>query len=380
LVARSLLFVSKRFSFVGGSTTLAISGLPHTLMQAEVHSDEDLLIAELARQVQGAADEAAARERFRREFDRLRCKLVMYPASGCRASDVFESTAQTARLLATRCLPLAIAIVMHLYPLCVLQCVPMPFMSPARFKRAMLLRAVRSRSLVLANAGSERSIAADQTLTARECADGIRIDGTYDYMSLSSVADIVLFKARVLDSDRMVLCAADLAADSVKIGSWKFNGNMRLSDTSSVTFTNHRVPQGRYLLVPDDANLRCISDYQRCWFHLFLAEMYLARVEHLHRVWSLPSTAEHVVSVHEVARLREYSLRLLDDFASDMKVAALLQTTSALKLRVSLLAQATSGVLRSRSEPTAAADAAELAYIKSQPTADDRILRSLMSG
>jgi hypothetical protein len=97
-------------------------------------------------------------------------------------------------------------------------------------------------------------------------------------------------------------------------------------------------------------------------------------------VWSLPSTAEHVVSVHEVARLREYSLRLLDDFASDMKVAALLQTTSALKLRVSLLAQATSGVLRSRSEPTAAADAAELAYIKSQPTADDRILRSLMSG
>lgn len=343
-------------------------------MQAVVQGDEDLLIAELARQVQEAAEEPVARARYRREFDRLCSKLAMYPASGGGASAVFESTAHTTRLLARRCLPLAIAVAMHLYPLCVLQCVPMPFLSPARLKRAMLLRAVRSRSLVLANAGSERANAADQTLTAREAPGGIRIDGTYDYMSLSSVADIVLFKASVADSGRMVLCAADLRADSVNIGPWRFSGNMRLSDTSSVTFTNHRVPHGRYLLVPDDANLRCISDYQRSWFHLFLAEMYLARVERLHRVWELPRTAEHVVSVYEAARLREYSLRLLDDFASDLEVDALLKTTSTLKLRVSLLAQATMRVLRSRTDSQAAADAAELGYIESQPTADDKIL------
>lgn len=350
-------------------------------MQAEVHSDEDLLIANLARAVNEAADESTARERYRREFARLRAKLVMYPDSASRPSTVFESTAATARLLATRCLPLAIAIVMHLYPLCVLQCVPMPVLSPARFKRAMLLRAVRNRSLILGNAGSERTHAADQTLVARETDDGVRIDGTYEYMSLSSVADIVLCKATLPERNRMVLCAADFRADTVRIGQWKFSGNMRLSDTSSVTFTNHRVPHGRYLLVPDDANLRCISDYQRSWFHLFLAEMYFARAEHLHRTWGLPHTPEHVVSAHEVSHLREYSLRLLDNFCGGPDFDMLLKTTSTLKLRVSLMAQATAMALRDRADSSTAdaqvlaADASELGFIKSQPTADEKILR-----
>ena len=54
-------------------------------------------------------------------------------------------------------LPLGIAVAMHLYPLCVLQCIPLPLLSFARFQRAMLLRTIRNRSLILANAGSERT-------------------------------------------------------------------------------------------------------------------------------------------------------------------------------------------------------------------------------
>ena len=348
-----------------------------------MHGDEDRMVREFAARVNDARDQASARVAYRHAFNELRSRLTLYPRPESRASAVFESAARTVRLLASRCLPLGLAVAMHLYPLCTLQCVPLPLVSPARFKRALLLRAIRNRSLILANAGSERSQGTDQPLVATQLADGIRVDGTCEYMSLGSVADIVLFRAKLADASGVVLCAADLKADSVRVGEWKFGGRMRLSDTSSVTFVDHRVPLGRYLLVPDDTALTCISDYQRSWFHLFLAEIYLARLEHSRAVWGVPRTTEHIVSLNEAARLREYSLHLLDNYSSSPDVDRLSKTTGALKLRVSLLAQSTASALRSLGDATIAdaqelaADIAELGYMKSQPTADAKILRSL---
>jgi hypothetical protein len=202
-------------------------------------------------------------------------------------------------------------------------------------------------------------------------------------MSLATVADVVFFKARLVNSNCTVLCAADLRVDSVRIGDWRFSGSMRLSDTSSVTFARHLVPHGRYVLVADDEVLRCTADYQRCWFHLFLAEMYLARLERLHHVWGLRRSAEQIMSLNELSRLREYALRLLDDFSSGSDIQPLKKTTGAMKLRVSLMAQSTMAALRGREDLTPAdtqqlrADASELGYIKSLPTADEIILRSI---
>jgi hypothetical protein len=138
--------------------------------------------------------------------------------------------------------------------------------------------------------------------------------------------------------------------------------------------------------VADDDALRCTSDYQRCWFHLFLAEMYLARLERLHQLWSLPRSVAHIVSLNELSQLREHALRLLDDFSSGGDIQPLKKTTSAMKLRVSLMAQSTMALLRSHKAETPAsaeqlqADASELGYIKAQPTADDIILRSIGAG
>jgi hypothetical protein len=352
-------------------------------MQAEIHANEDHPVTEFIERMNVAGDGPAAREAYRDGFNLLRSQLEMYPVSGRHASVVFESAAKTARNVAAGCLPLGIAVAMHLYPLCVLQCIPMPLLSFARFQRAMLLRAIRNRSLVLANAGGERTQGVQHCVLARQDAEGIRIDGTFEYLSLASVADVVFFKARLGDGNCTVLCAADLRADSVRIGEWRFSGSMRLSDTSSVTFTRHRVPHGRYVVVADDAVVRWTSDYQRCWFHLFLAEVYLARLERLHRVRGLPRSAEQILSLNELSRLREYALRLLDDFSSGSDTQPLNKTTSAMKLRVSLMAQSTMASLRAREGLTPAdarqlrAEANELRYIKSQPTADDIILRSI---
>jgi hypothetical protein len=352
-------------------------------MRARPHLAEDQLVTEFVARVNGAADEPAAREAYREGFTRLRRELTLYPVTGRGPSVVFESSATTARTLAASCLPLGIAVSMHFYPLCALQCMPLPLLSVARFQRTMLLRAIRNRSLIVANAGGERTRGRDHSVVAREDGEGIRLDGTFEYMSLATVADLALFKARMADNKRAVLCAADLHGDSVQFGQWKFSGSMRLSDTSSVTFAGHRIPHGRYVLVADDEALCCTADYQRCWFHLFLSDMYLARLERLHQVWGLPRSAEHIVSLNELAQLRAYALRLLDEFSSGFDPHRLKQTTSAMKLRVSLMAQSTMAALRDREElmPGDAsqlrADASELGYIKSQPTADDVILRSI---
>jgi hypothetical protein len=346
------------------------------------HAVEHQLVTEFIERMNSAGDGPAARACFGEGFTRLRSHLDLYPASGRHASIVFESAAKTARSLAAGCLPLGMAVAMHLYPLCVLQCIPLPLLSFARLQRARLLRTIRNRSLILANAGGERTQGAQHSVVARQDADGIRIDGTFEYMSLATVADVVFFKAPLADSHGSVLCAADLRADSVRIGDWRFSGSMRLSDTSSVTFIRHRVPPGRYVVVGDDV-VRCTSDYQRCWFHLFLAEVYLARLGRLHRLRALPRSAEHVLSLNELSQLREYALRLLDAFSSSSDIEPLKNTTSAMKLRVSLMAQSTMGFLHDQEELTPAdaqqlrVEASELRYIKSQPTADDIILRRM---
>lgn len=341
-------------------------------MQAAVRSNDSLLIANLAECVLDTADERAARHAYRRAFNQLRSQLSLYPA-GSRPSTVFESAAATVRSLGATCLPLAIAVSMHLYPFCVLQCVPIPLFSVARLKRALLLRTIRNRSLLLANTGSERIHGTTTPLTATPAADGVYVNGRCEYLSLSSIADIVLFKAELAESNHTVLCAADLRASSVRIGKWKFSGAMELSDTSAVTFVDHRVPNGHYLVVPDQVELGCISDYQRSWFHLFIAEMYLARVEHLRATCGLPESAEQRANRSEVARLRKQSLQLLDEYAIAVDVGPLTRSTAALKLRVSMMSQTTAAALRSRG---LIEEAGGLGYIKSQPTADERILRS----
>jgi alkylation response protein AidB-like acyl-CoA dehydrogenase len=269
-------------------------------MRAHPRIDEERLVAELVERTSRAVDEPAARDAYRDAFRRLCSQLDMYPVAGQPASAVFESAAATARNLAAHCLPLGIAVAMHLYPMCVLQCMPLPLLSLARFQRAMLLRTIRHRSLILANAGSERTRGDEHPVVARQDADGIQVDGTFEYMSLATVADVVLFKARLTHGPGTVLCAADLRADTVRIGGWRFSGSMRLSDTSSVTFAGHRVPQGRYVLAADDEALRCTSDYQRCWFHLFLVEMYLARLERMYRINGLVRSAEKICSITDM--------------------------------------------------------------------------------
>jgi hypothetical protein len=307
------------------------------------------------------------------EFDRLRSRVNLHPAESTAAA-TFQAAASTARTVSKECLPLGIGLVMHLYPLCASRCVPLPWFSQANFRRGKLLRAIDSRALILANAGSERAVAAQSPVTLSRTRDGVRINGTYDYVSLANVADIVMFCAPLAGSTGTVFCAADLRSSSVRIGNPKFEGRMRLSDTCSVTFDNHHVPRERCLELPDEATLQCNAKYQRSWFHLLLGEAYLARIEQLRREWNLPTSAADLASLNELALLRDYSLHLLNEANSPRAVEALSHVTAAIKLRISWQAQSTAAALQNCDEVSSS----ELRFLKRQPTSDDRILQSLV--
>jgi hypothetical protein len=329
-------------------------------------------VSALVADMSSATDDAARREAFRGGFMRLRAVLDLHPA-GATPSATFTAASATAREVSAQCLPLGIGLVMHLYPLCALRCVPLPWWSPAGRRRARLLRAIDRQGLILANAGSERRLGAPAPVWLTRSQDGLRISGHYEYVSLADVADLVLFTAPM--TDHTLFCATSLHADSVEVGTSRFEGSMQLSDTRSLTFTRHRVPPESYLVVPGDAVLSCMSQYQRSWFHLLLGDSYLARIEQLQARWELSCSTEQIAAHNELRLLREYALRLLDEATSAQAIGALARVTSALKLRISWMAQATAEALRTR-DPTAAT---ELGFLKRQPTSDDRIVRGLLT-
>lgn len=306
------------------------------------------------------------------EFERVRRELNLHPAESTAAA-TFEAAAVAARAVAEECLPLGLGVVMHLYPLCALRCVPLPWWSSANLRRRKLLRSIEHRSLILANAGSERAAGAHSPISVSRTHDGLVVSGVFEYMSLANVADIVLFSAPLAGSDNTVFCAADLHGSSVRVGASKFDGSMRLSDTCSVHFDNHRVPAERCIEIPNESSLQCMAQYQRSWFHLLLGEAYLARIEGLHRQRQIPRAPEFIASLNELAFLKKYSLCLLNEASSPGATESLSRVTAAIKLRISWLAQATAAAVRT-TDPEAAH---ELAYISRQPTSDARILRSI---
>jgi alkylation response protein AidB-like acyl-CoA dehydrogenase len=305
---------------------------------------------------------------FRRGFDKVRLTRNLHPEERT-ASATFEAAAETARVVSADCLPLGIAVVMHLYPLCTLRCVPLPWWSVGGRRRDNLLRAVDANSLILANAGSERATAvAAAPVNLTRAREGVRAHGTFDYVSLAHVADIVLFSAP--SGSGTMFCAAEMRGDTVRIGAPRFTGSMAFSDTCAVTFDHHPVRADRCIGIPTDSALQCMAQYQRSWFQLLLAEGYLARIERLHRQWDLPRPLDQLASLEELAQLRDYALTLLDRAGSPIAIESLARVSTTIKFRVSLLSQAAAVAVT----PFDAGAAHELRFLRKQPTSDDRIV------
>jgi hypothetical protein len=320
------------------------------------------------------APEADWRRAFRAAFAQLRGEVDLHPMAAT-PSATFEAAARSARAVAAQCLPLGIGLLMHLYPLCALRCVPLPWWSPANYRRRRLLRAIDRHSWMLANAGSERATGAHVPVTLTRGSDGLRAHGTYDYVSLANVADLLLFQAPLPDAEGNVFCIADLRAQTLRVGAARFSGSMKLSDTCSVVLESHLLPAHRFVVIPDGNALGCMAQYQRSWFQLLACEAHLARLDHLRESWNLPRSQEDIASLNELGLLREHALHLLNAAASTGAIDSLSRVTAAMKLRTSWHCLSMAAALEERD----AVSAGELRFLKRQPTSDERILAGIGS-
>jgi hypothetical protein len=158
-------------------------------MQAAIHTNEDQLVTELLERMNGAGDGPAARDAYREGFNRLRSQLEISGFGTARFGHLRvgrkdrEESRGKLFAIGHRCchapLP-ALRLAAH---------------APATTESREISagdapeRTIRNRSLILANAGGERTRGAYRSLVARQDAEDIRIDGTFEYMSLATVAD-----------------------------------------------------------------------------------------------------------------------------------------------------------------------------------------------
>ncbi|MCD9008197.1 hypothetical protein LDO31_18540 [Luteimonas sp. XNQY3] len=306
---------------------------------------------------------------FRRHFNEIKRQIDLHPSKGSSPSQLLSEASEIVRSISAPCLPLGIAICMHLYPYCALQWFPLPRLSVARLRRDALIREICRGELILANAGAARSAQVEHPVKGRRETAGMRIDGTFEYMSLASVADRILFRAIIRGTGTTALCFTDARSSSVRVASWKFSGSMRLSDTAAITFDNHLVPNGRYVLDDDPSRLDFASGYQRAWFHLLIAECHLARLQRLREEGLLQLGAEQIASLRELNHLGRHA----GDLLNKRDLARLLPVSASIKLRTSLLSALAADALRDSSDETARPH--ELQYIRLQPTSDPEIQR-----
>lgn len=309
---------------------------------------------------------------FRAHFEAIKARVELHPARGSRPSHMLQAASDTVRSISATCLPVAVAVCMHLYPYCALHWFPLPSLSVARLRRDALLRDVRRRRLILANAGGARSSHAAHPVTGRSVPEGLRVQGTFEYMSLASVADRALFRAPLDGTVATALCFADLPSDGIRVGRWKFADSMRLSDTAAITFDDHLVPKGRFIVDEEPRRIATATGYQRAWFHLLLAECHLARLQHLRDGGLVAFNDEQTASLHELGHLGRHAGDLLDAGQLD----PLLQVSASIKLRTSLLSSTAAQALRARGNGDATRPE-ELQYIRLQPTSDPEIQRDL---
>lgn len=313
------------------------------------------------------------RKAWRLAFAHLRQEVDLHP-NPATPSATFDAAAASLRTVAAETLPMAMGLVMHLYPLCALRFIPLPRWSAANYRRHRLLRDIDRQGWILANAGSERVAGSQSPVSLRRTLHGALVTGAFDYVSLANVADLVLFNAP-LDRQASLFCIASLHADTATVGEPRFSGAAKLSDTCSLRLEKHLVRNEHCVVVPTDTALGCMTQYQRSWFQLLASEAHLARLDFLRRRWQLPHSPEDMAGRNELKLLRDYALRLLDGAGVVGTIESLAGVTSAIKLRVSWKCKAMAELLRDLD----ANAAAELLLLERQPTADDRILRSIAS-
>ncbi|WP_103070274.1 acyl-CoA dehydrogenase family protein [Aquimarina sediminis] len=175
-------------------------------------------------------------------------------------------------------IPVSVALSMHYYVLASLSCYPFSKKSTQYWKREFLLKKIRNEKLLIANTGSVRTfegISNKKNIVAQKEKGDYVINGEAPYMSLSGVADYLVFTAELQEDAKAVFFVP--AKDSrIEFYDTAFGDTMLGSLTKSVKFRDLQVDSANVIKLDNAIEERCeILVYQRSWFQALVSAPYL---------------------------------------------------------------------------------------------------------
>ncbi|WP_109301259.1 acyl-CoA dehydrogenase family protein [Aquimarina sp. AU474] len=175
-------------------------------------------------------------------------------------------------------IPVSIALSMHYYILASISCYPFSIKSTQYWKRETLLKKIKHQRLLIANTGSVRTfknISDNKSILAQKENEHYIINGEASFMSLSEIADYLVFTATLPDHTKTVFFIPS-RSNNIEFMDIAFGGTMEGSFTKSVKIKNLKVHCDNAIdLANAEETSSKILIYQRTWFQALIPAPYL---------------------------------------------------------------------------------------------------------
>lgn len=177
-------------------------------------------------------------------------------------------------------IPVAVALSMHYYVLATIASYPLAKTSKSFWKRELLLNRLKKEKALIANTGSVRTyddLSTNAKIRASRVTDGYLVQGKAPFMSLSGIADYLVFTAS-LAQGKQAIFFAPFTADQIVLGEDIFGDVMQGSFTKSIRFNDLEVPHASVIGLEEESQNTSENAslvYQRSWFQSLAAAPYL---------------------------------------------------------------------------------------------------------
>lgn len=200
------------------------------------------------------------------------CDLRLPPA------DLLRRSFDTAMMIGAHSVPIGIAAVMHLYMLGAMATFPACDGESLR-KRETFFGVIREHRWLVANSGSDMQVRSDNagsaSMSAERMADGICLTGHKTFVSLATVADLLVFTATETATGSLLSMFAPLRGiDGIRFETSPFPAFFSETGTRGVVMERVVLPLEN-LISGGAVAFEHAHAYQRMWFSALIPAVYL---------------------------------------------------------------------------------------------------------
>ncbi len=168
--------------------------------------------------------------------------------------NIFEAICYEISIVSKSCLPAAIGLAMHYYPLCAISTYPLNKLSIHSLARKSIVNRLCKEKAIVGNTGGKPKHLESQLICARKTKEGLILNGKTPYFSIACIANYVFLQANIDNSDEKALCLLPVKSPGASLCEYHFNGTMKLTATSSLILKDCFIKKNDYVINNDTLN------------------------------------------------------------------------------------------------------------------------------